>query len=282
MTRAELRPGQVVRRAAGYLAHHGVEGPLSSAELLMASVLGTDRTGIYLREEPLSAPDSRRFGRALCLRCAGSPVQHLTGEQSFRRLSLRVRSGVFIPRPETEIVAGAALESIAGIPEPVVVDLGTGTGALALAVASEHPGARVFATDRSAEAVTLARENAGRLGLVADIYEGDLFGPLPAALRGTVDLVVTNPPYLEPEEFDELPVDVRADPRPALIGGLAIFDRLVPATGEWLRRGGAFVTEIGETQGPAVSAACRRAGFTDVRTSPDLAGRDRVVAARKP
>src|SRR5437764_11108754 len=140
-----MRTGEVVRRAAGYLERHRVDAPLATAELLMSSMLDTDRAGIYSREEGLSPAQAREFGRALCLRCSGVPTQHITGTQGFRRLTLLVRPGVFVPRPETEILVGVALEEISSIERPVIADVGTGTGAVAIALADEHPGAVVHA-----------------------------------------------------------------------------------------------------------------------------------------
>ena len=277
-----MRPSEVVRRGAGYLERHDVEQPLATSEVLLASILGTDRTGLYLRDEDLSSAEATRFGRALCRRCTGTPVQHLTGEQGFRRLVLTARPGVFVPRPETEVVVDVALEAIAGIGSPVVVDVGTGTGAIALSVALEHPGARVFATDLSTEAVDLAREHAERFGLAVDVREGDLLAPVVPELSGMTDLVVSNPPYLEPADVETLPPDVRADPTAALVGGIGVYERLFPGAAEILRPGGSVVVEIGDTQGEAVAAAACGAGFDDVRVRSDLAGRDRVVEGRRP
>jgi len=277
-----MRPSEVVRRGAGYLERHDVEQPLATSEVLLASILGTDRTGLYLRDEDLSSAEATRFGRALCRRCTGTPVQHLTGEQGFRRLVLTARPGVFVPRPETEVVVDAALEAIAEIGSPVVVDVGTGTGAIALSVALEHPGARVFATDLSTEAVDLAREHAERFGLAVDVREGDLLAPVVPELSGMTDLVVSNPPYLEPADMETLPPDVRADPTAALVGGIGVYERLFPEAAEILRPGGSVVVEIGDTQGEAVAAAACAAGFEDVRVRSDLAGRDRVVEGRRP
>jgi release factor glutamine methyltransferase len=277
-----MRPAEVVRRGAGYLDRHDVEQPLATAEALLASIIGTDRTGLYLREEGLSSGEARRFGRALCRRCTGTPTQHLTGEQGFRRLVLTVRPGVFIPRPETEVVVDAALEAIGDASSPVVVDVGTGTGAIALSVALEHPGARVIATDASSEAVALASEHARRFGLTVEVREGDLLEPVRDDLAGSVDLVVSNPPYVEPGEIETLPADVRADPASALVGGLAVYERLAAQASGCLRPGGALVVEFGDEQGEAVAGALRAAGFVGVRVRPDLSGRDRVVEGRRP
>ena len=277
-----MRPALIVRRAADYLSRHDVESPLPTAEILLANVLGIDRTGLYTREEGLSTAEAKRFGRVLCRRCVGVPLQYLTGEQGFRRLILVVRPGVFIPRPETEILVEHALEAVADVPAPVVIDVGTGTGAIALAIKDERPDARVLAIDVSPDAVALARENAVRTKLDVEVVQGDLLGALPFSFRRAVDLVVSNPPYVEEHELEGLPLEVRADPVVALAGGVDLFERLFIQASGVLRPGGALAVEIGETQGPAIRAAASRAGFVTVDVDLDLAGRDRFVTARMP
>jgi release factor glutamine methyltransferase len=270
----------VLRRAADYLERHGVESPEANAEQLLMHVLGTDRAGLYARSDGLDAGEARRFGRALCQRCAGTPLQHLTGEQAFRRIRLEVRPGVFVPRPETEVLVDHALETISGLEAPVVVDVGTGTGAVALAVKDERGDAAVYATDVSPEAVELARSNAERLGLDVHVLEGAFLDPLPEDLRGWVDLVVSNPPYVAADEYEDLPAEVRADPETALLGGVDVYERLAERAVRWLRDGGAIAVEIGATQRDLVVEALS-GRFGDVRVEPDLAGRDRVVVARR-
>jgi release factor glutamine methyltransferase len=277
-----VRPALVVRRAADYLSRHDVESPLPTAEILMASVLGTDRAGVYARDDGLSTAEAKRFGRALCQRCVGVPLQHLTGDQPFRRLTLVVRPGVFIPRPETEIVVEHALAAVSGVAAPTVVDVGTGTGAIALTIKDERPDARVLAIDLSPEAVDLARENASRSSLDVEVAQGDLLDPLPDAARGSVDLVVSNPPYVEPHEIAALPPEVLADPVLALAGGIEVYERLFAQAAQVLRPGGAVVVEIGESQGSRVRAAATTAGFVSVEVEPDLNGRDRIVTGRAP
>jgi release factor glutamine methyltransferase len=276
-----MRPAEVLQRATEYLDRHGVESARSSAELLMMHVLGTDRAGLYSRTDGLDTREARMFGRAICQRCTGTPLQHLTGEQAFRRIVVEVRPGVFVPRPETEVLVGHALLAIGDIEDPVVVDVGTGAGAIALAVKDERPDATVYAIDRSAEAVELAAWNGRRLGLDVHVLEGDLLSPLPEELRGWVDLVVSNPPYLTPEEYEDLPREVKADPELALLGGLDVYERLSAAALRWLRDGGALAVEVGASQGGAIADALAHS-FMDVRVEPDLAGRDRVVLARRP
>lgn len=280
-----MRPADVVSRAAGYLERHGVQSPGPAAEMLLAATLGVERSDLHASTDALTAGEAKEFGRALCRRCAGTPLQHLIGEQGFRRLVLEVRPGVFVPRPETEVVVEVALEAVdtmlaAGTGEPVVVDACAGSGTIALALKDERPAARVLATDVSIEAVALALENATRLGLEVEILLGDLLDPLPPALAGSVDLVVANPPYVRPEEYDALPVEVRADPRLAVVGGLEVYRRLFDQAAAWLRPGGGVVVEIAESRGREVTDEAESRGFVDVRVVPDLNGRDRVVEAR--
>jgi release factor glutamine methyltransferase len=276
-----MRPSEVLTRATAYLERHGVDSARQSAEALMMAVLSTDRAGLYARSEGLSMSEARTFGRALCQRCAGAPLQHLTGEQAFRRITVMVNPGVFIPRPETEVLVDVALESLGERREPVVVDVGTGTGAVALAIADERPGSRVFATDLSPEAVELGRENEARLGLSITVLQGYLLEPLPLELCGAVDLVVSNPPYVSAVEYDDLPAEVRAEPRLALVGGTRLLERLGDEAIGWLRRGGALAVEIGAAQGPDAAKVMERS-YEDVRIVPDLAGRDRIVVGRRP
>jgi len=276
-----VRPSQVLLRAADYLDRHDVESPKETAEILLMHVLQTDRAGLYARGTGLDAQEARMFGRAICQRCTGTPVQHLTGEQSFRRITLEVRPGVFVPRPETEILVEHALSTLGDREGPVVVDAGTGTGAIALSIKDERPDATVFGTDLSAEAVELARANAARLGLEVTVIEGDLLEPLPAAMRGWVDAIVSNPPYIPLEEIDDLPAEVRADPRLALAGGTEVHRRLAEQAARWLRSGGALAVEIDARQGEEVAKLLSRR-FTRVRVERDLAGRDRLVLARMP
>jgi release factor glutamine methyltransferase len=277
----DVRPAEVLRRASGYLDRHGIESPDATAEILLMHVLGTDRAGLYARASGLDTREARMFGRAICQRCAGTPVQHLTGDQPFRGITLEVRPGVFVPRPETELLVGHALAELGGREAPVVVDAGTGTGAIALAVKDERPDATVFATDLSAEAVELARANAGRLGLAVTVLEGDLLEPLPLVLRGRVDVVVSNPPYVPAEDVEDLPAEVRADPVLSLAGGIDVYERLGTQASGWLRGGGVLAVEIDARLGDPVVRALSSA-FAEVRVEPDLAGRDRVVLARAP
>ena len=238
-------------------------------------------------------------------RAAREPLQLVLGKTWFRELELRCAPGVFIPRPETEIVAGVAIGEARRHATPVVAEPCTGTGAIALSVAVEVPWARVVATDLDPAAVDLARDNlarvlAGEAGppLLADqveILHGDLLAPLrsPGAhqawaphLRGALDVLVSNPPYLPAADRGSWHPEVAAhDPDAALVGGEdghEVVDRLLRAAATWLRPGGLVVLEIDERRGPDARAAATAAGLVDVRIVVDLTGADRAVTARRP
>jgi release factor glutamine methyltransferase len=270
---------EVVARASVYLERHGVSEPRATAEALLQYFLGTDRAGLYARREGLDTRTARLFGRALCQRCHGVPLQYLTGEQQFFDLVLGVAPGVFVPRPETEVVVERALEALPDRDGVVAVDVGTGTGAVALALKRFRPTARVLATDRSPDAVGVARANASRHALDVEVLEGDLLGPVPADLRCRVDLIVSNPPYVAREEYESLPAEVKAEPYEALVGGTDVHARLVAEAPPWLRPGGWLVVEIGAGQGEDVRRLFD--GWEQIEILPDLAGRPRVVRGRR-
>jgi release factor glutamine methyltransferase len=276
-----MKPTDLVRRSADYLAAHGVESPRETAEALLMHFLQTDRAGLYARTEGLDNRTARLFGRALCQRCTGTPLQHVTGEQQFMDLLLEVTPAVFVPRPETEGLVAVALELIGSTPAPLVVDVGTGTGAVGLAIKRYRPDARVLATDVSSDAVQLARRNAERLGLDVEVLAGDLLDPLPGSMAGTIDLLVSNPPYVTEEEYESLPEEVKAEPYGALVGGPDVHRRLVQAAARWLSQEGWLVVEIGADQGPEVRALFD-ARLIGVDVSLDLAGRERIVRGRIP
>lgn len=278
---ADLSPARALRAGESYLARRGVASPRVEAEVLLMHVLGADRAALYARRAALTEAEAAAYRRALHRRAAGTPLQYLTGRQAFFGLELEVAPGVFIPRPETEVLVEVALGLLEDRERPLVVDVGTGTGAIALAVKARRPDARVLATDRSAAAVALARRNAARLGLEIEVLEGDLLAPIPASLRGRVDLLVSNPPYVTEEEYASLPPEVRAEPPEALVGGTEHHRRLAAAAPGWLAPGGWLAVEVGASQGQEVAALFRR-HLERVEVVPDLTGRDRVVRGRRP
>lgn len=215
----------------------------------------------------------------------GEPLQYVLARWPFRKLELYVDRRVLIPRPETEVVVDVVLDEHARVGGPVV-DLGTGSGAIALAVVSERPGTEVWGVERSPDALAVARANCtglGRRAATVRLVEGSWFDALPDALRGQVGVVASNPPYVP--DGAELPADVEDwEPAEALRAGedgLADIRVIVARAVEWLAPGGALVVEHGDDQGPATRALAAEAGFDLVRTGTDLSGRDRFLVARR-
>jgi release factor glutamine methyltransferase len=268
---------EVLRRASEHLGKTSETGRLD-AELLLAHALGRQRIELYTDfDRPLSASELDAYRELVARRARHEPVAYILGEWGFRRLTLNVDSRALIPRPETEIVVDRALGRIEGIERPRVLDVGTGTGAIALAIADEFPGAEVTAIDVSADALALAAENAARTGLevvleLHDVREGLSGGPY--------DLVVSNPPYVEPDELPGLMADVRDyEPHIALVGD-RVPELVARGARGVLRPGGWLVLEVGDGQAPATSALLESLGYAEVTVTPDLAERDRVVEGR--
>jgi release factor glutamine methyltransferase len=266
--------GDVLRRATEHLGKTSETARLD-AELLLAHALGRQRIELYTDfDRPLSNGELDGFRDLVARRARHEPVAYILGEWGFRRLTLGIDRRALIPRPETEVVVERALDHLRGLEAPQVIDVGTGSGAIALAIADEHPGARVTAIDLSPEALSLARENAARTGLAIELLEHDLRAGLPG---GPYDLVVSNPPYVEPEELPALMPDVREfEPHLALVGTGAS-EAVARAALEVLRPGGRLVLEVGDGQAASAAALLEGIGYTDVSTTPDLTGRDRVV-----
>ncbi|HKZ20672.1 MAG TPA: peptide chain release factor N(5)-glutamine methyltransferase, partial [Acidimicrobiia bacterium] len=214
----------------------------------------------------------RPLQELVAMRSRGHPLQYLEGTAAFGPLVVAVDDRVLIPRPETEHLADLLAHRH---PQPeLVVDLCTGSGAVALFLKSAWPQSRVVATDFSVDALAVARQNAERLGLDVEWYSGDLFRALPARLRGRVELLVANPPYVSEDEWDLLPDDVKHEPRSALVAGAIgteIIDRILDGVGDWLAPGSEAWIEIGETQGPYLRSHHR------VQIHQDQYGKDRFA-----
>ncbi len=264
-----------------YLAGRGIDAPRTDAELVLGKVLGLDRTTLYASaDRPLNDEEAEEFRSLLSRRGKREPAAYVLGEWGFRRLTLRVDPRVLIPRPETEVVVERCLALLDGVPEPEVLDVGTGSGAIALALVDEYPGLRVTAFDNSAVALEVARENAEATGLSGRVrfVEHDLasgFGP------PRFDLIVANPPYVDPAEIEQLEPEVRDwEPRGALVG-----NGMAEAVGREargaLRPGGALVLEVALGRAQDISAHLERLGYSDVRVTRDLAGIERVVEGRR-
>ena len=267
--------GEVLRGATDYLDSRGVPSPRVDAELLLAHALGLSRIELYTQHDrPLTEAERAAARELVRRRAQREPLAYILGEWGFRRLVLKTDPRALVPRPETEIVVERALALIADIPEPRVLDVGAGTGAIALAIAQEHPGARVTATDLSQQAVALATENASALELPVEIRHGDLL----AGAEGPFDVIVSNPPYVLAEELPSLEPEVRDhEPREALVDEQQT-QRLADVARSVLD--GWLVLEVHEAHADAVVSQLTTLSYGDVRITPDLAGKPRVVEAR--
>jgi release factor glutamine methyltransferase len=273
-----MSPLEAVRQAEARLAENGVPSPRVDAEFLVAHVLGVSRTGIYANGRVVSPAETEQLAALVARRAEREPLAYVLGEWGFRRLSLQVDRRVLVPRPETEVVVERCLELIADFEAPAVLDVGTGSGAIALSIADEHPGARVCAVDSSSDALAVARENVLRLGLErrVELAESDLL----AGVAGSFDLVVSNPPYVSPRERSGLEPEVRVFEPSVAVMGFEVADRIAAEALPVLRPGGWVVLECGDGQAASLTAKLRALGYDRVRVSPDLAGFDRVVEGR--
>lgn len=306
---------------AGYLERKGDESPLISAQWLLAEAIGMRRIELYTSfDRPLSLPERDVLRDYVARRGRGEPLQYITGEVGFRHIMVKVRSGVLIPRPETEVLVSEALALLPAAPRPraaddgidgdlsecgdaevpveveparveeprlLVADLCTGSGCIACSIAYEHSSVRVIATDIQQGAVDLARENAEVLGLAdrVEVVECDLGDGLPDEAIGNLDLVVSNPPYVPTSVLGDLSREVADfEPMLALDGGgdgLDVFRRLLPLCMRVLKPGGAFAFELHETCLEEAARLAAETGFEKVRVVDDLAGRPRVLVARR-
>lgn len=264
----------------------GIGSARLEAQLLLAHVLKCTRTQLYMAfDKPLAEPELAAYRELIKRRLAGEPVAYLLGEHEFWGLPLYVDPHVLIPRPDTETVVEVARGTRADRAAPCrVLDVCTGSGALALALAKELPAAEVVATDVSPEAVAIARRNAERNGLASrvDVRQGDLFAPVAGE---AFDLIVSNPPYIASAVIPTLSAEVQREPRLALDGGadgLVFYDRICAETPRYLAPGGALVVEHGFDQADAVRARFVAAGFSDVTLVHDLGKNPRVTWGRRP
>ncbi len=272
-------PLKLVGWTQGHFARSGVDAPRLTAELLLAHALGCDRVRLYLDfDKPLREEELAAFRELVRRRAAGEPTAYLTGRREFCGRTFRCDPRALVPRPETELVADAALEALPE--EGRALDLCTGSGCIGITLALERPRARVVATDVSPEALSLARENAEALGARVELLPGDLYAPLPPGLRFHV--VVANPPYVPSAEVPRLARELRREPAVALDGGeggLAVIRRLVAGAPGRLEPGGTLVVEMHESHREALPALCREAGFARAEARRDLAGLPRWVVA---
>jgi release factor glutamine methyltransferase len=282
---------ELIQVTSEYLEGKGVEAAKLNAERLLADVLGLSRIELFFQHDrPVLGAELDRFRDLVRRRAQGEPLQQILGETEFYSRVFKIEPGVFIPRPETERLVEEAVALLAPpdrrLLEPVAVEIGCGTGIIGISLALEVPRLMVYATDVNPAAVNLTKQNAHLLGAAARVHalQGHRFDPLPAHLKGQVDLVVSNPPYVREEDIPNLAVEVAAhDPLEALSGGedgLVFYRALAAGVKAWLRPGGHIAVEIGDEQGQDVEDIFAASGLQDIRIFRDYADRDRVVTAR--
>lgn len=277
--------GEALDWTVEYLTRKDIENPRRSAEWLLSAATGLSRVSLYAHfDRPLAPAERSSFRAGIERRAKGEPLQYVTGEMPFRHLVLHVRPGVFIPRPETEVLVDAVLQHMdaSDSEHPVVVDLCTGSCAIAASIAVERPAARVYATEVVPDTAEVAGANAARCG-ASDrlcVLTGDLFGPLPDDLRGTVDVVVSNPPYIPTADLADLPAEVALhEPMIALDGGpdgLDVVRRIAVEAREWLRPGGLLAIET-DTSRAKEAARILGEWYEGIEVRQDLTGRDRIA-----
>ncbi|MDQ3752796.1 MAG: peptide chain release factor N(5)-glutamine methyltransferase [Actinomycetota bacterium] len=273
----------MLHRVKNALEAAGIESAESEARWLVEAGTGQGWSNLLAGDAGIGVTQERRTLDLAHRRSLGEPLQYIIGAAQFRHLDVAVGPGVFIPRPETEQVVDRALTHLP--PEGIAVDIGTGSGAIALALAQERPGAEVWATEVSPQAFRWAQKNVAALNPSVHLVPGDLFEEVPGWLRGKFDLVVSNPPYVRRDEAGGLPGEVRDyEPEIALFAGgdgLDIVRRIATDARDWLGEGGWLVLEIGAGQGLQVAPLIEHYGYLEVSVGTDLAGRQRILEARR-
>lgn len=277
--------GSILTWTKQYFTEKGVASPRLDAEVLLSHILGMDRIHLYVNfDQPLEANELAAFREAVKRRAQRQPVAYITGTKEFMGLAFAVTPAVLIPRPETELLVEAALARLDGRPEPLVLDVGTGSGAIIVSLLVKLPAAGGVGVDVSAEALAVARANAARLGAGErlELKQGDLFAP---AAGQVFDAIVSNPPYIADGDLAGLEAELRYEPRAALAGGadgLNFYRRLVGGGAALLKTGGFLALEVGAGQAPAVAAmATAASGLAVAEVVKDYAGIDRVVVLER-
>ena len=276
--------GAILKWSEQYFGSHGAETPRLDAEVLLSHLLGEKRIYLYVHfDQPLTADELAKYKELVKRRTAGEPVAYICGEKEFMGLAFKVTPAVLVPQPDTETLVEAAIERLRGKNSPRIADICTGSGAIALALAHYLPETSVAATDISADALEIAKQNAEALNLSERVqfFEGDLLAPLAGE---TFDAIVSNPPYIPGADIESLPREVRAEPRLALDGGadgLDFYRRLVGDSAALLNDGGFLAVECGDTQAGAIVEMAATGGFGKTEIVRDLADKERVVVLWK-
>jgi release factor glutamine methyltransferase len=274
---------QVLKRVEETLQRSETDSAALEARWILEAATKRDRSALIL-DPTITSEEERDCLKLATRRAAGEPLQYVTEQAAFRHVNLAVGPGVFIPRPETELVAERAM---ARLPRGgTLVDVGTGSGAIALSVAQERPDATVIATESSARAFAWAERNRAAVDVPVDLVQCDLLFGLSGSLRGSIDVVVSNPPYVDPAQRPVLPRDiVEHEPHEALFAderGLEVVVRLADTALSWLKSDGWLVMEIGSDQAMSVVTRLRMTGYEKVSVTKDLARNDRIAEAQRP
>ncbi|MDN5312048.1 MAG: release factor glutamine methyltransferase [Thermoanaerobacteraceae bacterium] len=276
---------EVLKMARRKLSESGVENSGLDAELLLAYALSLDRLRLLVNDEAqLSVEETACFEKLLDLRCGHVPVAYITGHKEFFGLDISVGPGVLIPRPETEFAVEESLRVTKNLKKPRAVDLCCGSGAIAVAVAVNHPNAIVFASDISEIAGKYTKDNARKHHVENRVFfiKGDLWRPFEEKNLGQFDLIVSNPPYIPEDEMGNLPEDIKKEPEIALNGGmdgLDYYKRIISKAPQFLKSGGHIILEIGWNQAAVVRDLLKANDFKEIKVIKDYAGYDRVVSA---
>ncbi|MFH1035700.1 MAG: peptide chain release factor N(5)-glutamine methyltransferase [Pseudomonadota bacterium] len=280
--------GRLIPWAAEHLLKYGVSAPRLSGELMLTQVLGCTRVDLYLRhEQPLNPQELAAFKALILRRRSGEPLAYILGQREFYGLDLAVGPGVLVPRPETEHLVEEALKRLGHQEAPRLLDLCTGSGAVALACLAGHPTLQAVGVDISPQALDFARQNAARLGLAQRVewLLGDLWAPL-AVAGGFFEVITANPPYVREDEWEGLPTEVKGfEPRQALVAGpegLDLIGQILQGARAFLRAGGWLFLEMGLGQAAQVTGLARSVGiYEQVATVKDLAGIERVLVCQR-
>ena len=281
----------ILRRSTAFLARNGVESARLDAEVLLANILGMDRIQLYVQyDRPLIPDEMERYRDALKRRARRMPVAYVTGRKEFMSLDFAVDSRVLIPRPDTEVLVEAVIGRLAawGVDDPLVVDIGTGSGAIACAISQGLPGARLLATDISGDALEVAESNVAKLGLSDRVFlaQGDLFQPTVGTEFEHMDVLVSNPPYVPSRDIPSLAPEIsRYEPHLALDGGpdgLDFYRRIADGAPSRLTGRGFIALEVGDGQAAQVSEILADAGLVDLEAICDYSGQTRAVIGWMP
>ena len=279
----------LIQWTTSYFETHHIENPRADAEILLSHALNLERIDLYLRhDQPLNPAELSRFKLLIKRRVQREPIAYITGIKEFWSLDFRVTTGVLIPRPETECLVERALPCLSGDNHLRVLELGTGSGVISIALASEKPNHHYFASDLSVSAVNLARENVKRqnLDLSVSLFVGDWFQPLKLAEGGFFDMIITNPPYIRTEEIDRLEPEINQyEPRISLDGGidgLACIKQILDQAQYYLKPKGSLLLEMGYDQRENIEAILNSIGcYDNISFFTDYSGHDRGVQLEK-